>query len=111
MKHEPFGEKWKAHFKFVELNIPIDERVPEGYRLILAYVKDYDIVIPIAQLPEKNEETIGLHNCENNIREEDKNLKPETAKLCEKHSDELKIITAWRLSCCEIKQRGIYERI
>lgn len=31
--------------------------------------------------------------CENNIREEDKNLKPETAKLCEKHNDELKKIT------------------
>jgi len=28
-------------------------------------------------------------NCENDIREEDKKLKPETAKLCEKHNEEL----------------------
>jgi hypothetical protein len=56
--------KVSKQFKFVELNIPVEERVPEGYRLILAYVKDDDIVIPIAQLPEENEETIGLHNCD-----------------------------------------------
>lgn len=28
-------------------------------------------------------------NCPNNIREEDKSLKPETAKLCEKHNTEM----------------------
>lgn len=28
--------------------------------------------------------------CENKIREEDKKLKPETVKLCERHNEQLK---------------------
>ena len=48
-------------YKFCELNIPIDERCPEGYRLILAYAKGDDIVIPIADIPEESED---YHNCD-----------------------------------------------
>ena len=48
-------------FEFVELNIPIEDRVPEGYRLILAYAKDDDVVLPISYTPEVSEE---LHNCD-----------------------------------------------
>lgn len=48
-------------FKFVGLNIPVDERVPEGYKLILAYERNGDIVIPIDDIPEESAE---LHNCD-----------------------------------------------
>lgn len=45
---------------FTVLPIPVDERVPEGFSLILAYAKDNEVVIPIdtIELPEE------LHNCD-----------------------------------------------
>lgn len=44
---------------FTELPIPVDERVPEGYNLIVAYAKDDKVVIPI------NATELGEnHNCD-----------------------------------------------
>jgi len=45
---------------FTILPIPVDERVPEGYSLIVAYAKDDEIVVPIdlSSLPEEH------HNCD-----------------------------------------------
>lgn len=33
--------------RYITLPIPVDERVPEGYSLILAYAKDDEVVIPM----------------------------------------------------------------
>jgi hypothetical protein len=45
---------------FVKLNIPTDDKVPEGYNLILAYAKDDHIVVPIdtQNIPENH------HDCD-----------------------------------------------
>ena len=45
---------------FIYLPIPVDESVPEGYRLILAYAKDDAIVVPVdvTKIPEEQ------HNCD-----------------------------------------------
>jgi len=32
---------------FVYLPLPVDDKVPEGYRLIVAYAKDDTVVIPV----------------------------------------------------------------
>ena len=44
---------------FTKLPIPVDETVPEGYELIVAYAKDDTVVVPIdiGYLPEN-------HNCD-----------------------------------------------
>jgi len=47
--------------KYIPLNIPTDQRVPDGYKLILAYAKGDDIVIPIDDIPD---DQAYLHNCD-----------------------------------------------
>ncbi|MDY6957989.1 MAG: hypothetical protein SVK08_02415 [Halobacteriota archaeon] len=47
--------------KYVYFNLPIGEMVPEEYKLIEAYAKGDDIVVPISSIPEEQEE---LHNCD-----------------------------------------------
>lgn len=44
--------------KLINLPIPVDDRVPDGYRLIVAYASESDIVIPIEPEEEEN------HNCD-----------------------------------------------
>lgn len=48
--------------KFVQLNIPVDERVPEGCKLVLAYASsdNEEIIIPIDDLEKEGDE----HNCD-----------------------------------------------
>jgi len=46
---------------FTELPIPIDERTPEGYQLIVAYAKGTEIVVPIEPTELESED---LHNCD-----------------------------------------------
>ena len=48
--------------KFTTLPIPVDDRVPAGYELILAYAKGNEIVVPIEQLDEEIDKDI--HNCD-----------------------------------------------
>jgi hypothetical protein len=45
---------------FIKLPIPVDESVPEGYSLIVAYAKDDTVVVPLdlKNLPEDH------HNCD-----------------------------------------------
>jgi hypothetical protein len=45
---------------FTYLPIPVDEHVPEGYRLIVAYAKDDTIVITIDESKLSEE----FHNCD-----------------------------------------------
>lgn len=45
--------------KFTTLPIPVDDKVPEGYELIVAYAKGDEIVVPIDTDEEKD-----LHNCD-----------------------------------------------
>jgi hypothetical protein len=45
--------------KFIELPIPVDERVPEGYILIVAYAKGENVVTPVTL-----EEGDEYHNCD-----------------------------------------------
>jgi hypothetical protein len=33
--------------RYVELNIPISDNIPLGYKLILAYAKEDEVIIPI----------------------------------------------------------------
>ena len=47
--------------EYIPLNIPADDRVPDGYHLILAYAKGDDIVVPIADIPEDQNH---LHACD-----------------------------------------------
>jgi hypothetical protein len=46
--------------RYIVLPIPVDDSVPEGYELILAYAKDDHVVIPMDSrgLPEDD------HNCD-----------------------------------------------
>jgi hypothetical protein len=46
--------------RYVVLPIPVDDTVPEGYQLILAYAKGDEVVIPmdLCDLDEDN------HNCD-----------------------------------------------
>ena len=46
--------------EFTKLPIPIDDRTPEGYKLIVAYAKDDDIVIPVDPIDEEKDE----HDCD-----------------------------------------------
>jgi hypothetical protein len=46
---------------FTYLPIPVDDKVPEGYRLIVAYAKDDTVVIPIDLNDNIKEEH---HNCD-----------------------------------------------
>jgi hypothetical protein len=47
--------------KYVYLNLPTDEFIPEGYRLVIAYAKGDDVVLPINSIPEEQEQK---HNCD-----------------------------------------------
>ena len=46
--------------KFIELPIPVDDRVPEGFKLVLAYAKGSRVFLPIHEMPENEEH----HNCD-----------------------------------------------
>ena len=46
---------------FIELPLPVDDRVPEGYRLIVAYAKDDTVVVPLNTCGLQKEE---YHNCD-----------------------------------------------
>jgi len=47
--------------EFNRINIEVSERVPEGYYLIEAYASGDDIVIPIMNIPEDEN---NLHDCD-----------------------------------------------
>jgi hypothetical protein len=47
--------------KYIPLNIPVEDRIPEGYHLVQAYAKGDNIVVPITDIPEGQED---LHNCD-----------------------------------------------
>ena len=46
--------------RYIELNIPIDSRVPEGYRLVLAYAKGDLVRIPMDPCGLDDDD----HNCD-----------------------------------------------
>jgi hypothetical protein len=46
--------------RYIVLPIPIDERTPKGYSLILAYAKEDEVVVPI-ELSDLDEED---HHCD-----------------------------------------------
>lgn len=49
-------------FKFCKVNLEnVMDRVPEGFKPILAYAKGDDIAIPIYDIPE---ESADFHNCD-----------------------------------------------
>lgn len=47
--------------RYIKLNIPIDDRAPEGHFLILAYSNGKDVIVPIEPCSLENE---NLHNCD-----------------------------------------------
>ena len=47
--------------RYTELPIPVDERVPEGHKLILAYTNGTDVIVPFNPQTLKSEDD---HNCD-----------------------------------------------
>lgn len=49
--------------EFTKLPIPVDDRTPKGYKLIIAYAKDDDVVIPVDPIEEKDEHDCDWEGC------------------------------------------------
>ena len=47
--------------RYIELPIPVDERVPEGHKLIVAYTNGVDVIVPFDPCELKNGDD---HNCD-----------------------------------------------
>lgn len=46
--------------KFIELPLPVDDRTPEGFKLVVAYANGSKVFLPINEMPENEEH----HDCD-----------------------------------------------
>ena len=48
---------------FIKLPIPTDERIPDGYSLVVAYAKGDEVVVPIENLDDNDPHSCDWEGC------------------------------------------------